>query len=136
MSSSARAGARSVIERISEAWQWGDLDGVESALAENVVMVAPGFADRIEGRAAFLDGFRDFFDNARLIAYADSEWEVHEAGSTAVVSFAFDVVYERDGVTYDSTGRDLWVLSLLDGEWCAVWRTMLDLTESEVLEGE
>ena len=34
---------------------------------------------------------------------------VDVVGETAVVSFAFAMVYERDGASYRATGRDLWV---------------------------
>ena len=134
MSARTGPGPQGVMERLSEAWQWGDLDTIAAAVVEDVVMVTPGIGERIDGREAFLAGFRDFFDNARLIAYADSDWDVHECGPTAVVSFTFEVVYERDGITYDSSGRDVWVLSLQDDEWRAVWRTMFDLSETEVSE--
>jgi hypothetical protein len=39
------------------------------------------------------------------------------------------MVYERSDKSYHATGRDLWVFSENEGEWLAVWRTMLDLDE-------
>jgi len=39
------------------------------------------------------------------------------------------MVYERDGRRYRSRGRDFWVLQEEDGQWLAIWRTMLDMDE-------
>jgi len=50
-------------------------------------------------------------------------------GSTAVASFAFEMIYQRGGTSYRSSGRDLWVFQQREGRWLAVWRTMLDLKD-------
>lgn len=39
------------------------------------------------------------------------------------------MLYEWLGTRYRATGRDLWVFEEQDGEWLAVWRTMLDTEE-------
>ena len=51
-------------------------------------------------------------------------------GETAVVSFGYQMVYERSGSRYRVTGRDLWVFQKQGGAWIAVWRTMLDTDEN------
>jgi hypothetical protein len=50
-------------------------------------------------------------------------------GDTGVVSFGYEMVYERSGKRNRATGRDLWVFVRQGGEWVAIWRTMLDLAE-------
>jgi hypothetical protein len=60
----------------------------------------------------------------------------HEAdvvGTTAVVSFRYEMDYERAGKRYRATGRDLWVFHNRQEAWTAVWRTMLDVAEAEVI---
>jgi hypothetical protein len=42
------------------------------------------------------------------------------------------MIYERAGRRYRSSGRDLWVFQKQGETWIAVWRTMLDIKESEV----
>jgi hypothetical protein len=76
-----------------------------------------------------LAGFVDFCQNARIVSYAESDPFVDLAGSTAVATFRFEMVYARDGASYRSTGRDLWVFERHGDGWLAVWRTMLDLAE-------
>ena len=53
-------------------------------------------------------------------------------GLTAVASYTFDMIYERDQRKYRATGRDLWMFSKSEDAWQAVWRTMLDMKEQEV----
>jgi ketosteroid isomerase-like protein len=118
-----------VLTSINEAGFGCDLDRLAELLDEAVVMVFPGFHGRTEGKQAMLSGFEDFCRNARLISKSESDHQVDIVGDVAVASFDFEVVYERDGKSYRSTGRDVWVLGKRDGEWRAVWRTMLDLSE-------
>ena len=119
-----------VLTRINEAWQQQRLEDLPPLLHPNIVMVLPGFAGRAEGRAAVLAGFEDFNENARPHHFEESDRQVDVRGSAAVASFAFDVTYEREGQKYRSTGRDLWVFAKEEGQWLAVWRTMLDMAEA------
>jgi len=45
------------------------------------------------------------------------EHQVDVAGDTAVVTFRYDMVYERSGERFHSTGRDLWVFQNQGGAW-------------------
>ena len=58
-------------------------------------------------------------------------YQVDVAGDTAVVTFRYDMLYERSGQRYRSTGRDLWVFQKQGRGWIAVWRTMLDMEEND-----
>jgi ketosteroid isomerase-like protein len=98
-------------------------------LHPEIVLVIPGFAGRISGRDALIEGFVDFCENARVVSFKESDLQVDQFADTAVVSFAFDMVYEREGSRYHSTGRDFWVFTRQDGSWLACWRSMLDVRE-------
>jgi hypothetical protein len=41
-------------------------------------------------------------------------------GDTAVVSFTYEMVYERAGNRSRATGRDLWVFVRQGDEWVAI----------------
>jgi hypothetical protein len=49
----------------------------------------------------------------------------------AVAIFQYEMVYERSGERYRSTGRDLWVFQGEGDAWIAVWRTMLEMQEED-----
>ncbi len=99
-------------------------------LHPEIVMMVPGSSDRAEGREAFVVGFVDFCQHATVDEFREHDLQVDVAGDTAVVTFAYEMVYERSGARYRATGRDLWVFAKQDKDWLAVWRAMFDLTEN------
>ncbi len=117
------------LQAINRAWLEGRPDDLRPLIHPDMVMVFPGFAGRVAGRDAFVAGFVDFCTNARVVSFQERDHQADDVAGTAVASFAFDMVYQREGSQYRSTGRDLWVFARTDSGWLAVWRTMLDLRE-------
>ena len=59
--------------------------------------------------------------------------DVQVIGDTAVVTFRFEMMYEREKDKREhSTGRDLWIFARDGDQWLAVWRTMLDVVDEVV----
>src|SRR5437667_4926843 len=112
---SKRDDAAATMRRINHTWLGGRIDDLEPMIHPEIVMVLPGFGARIQGRQQFLAGFRDFTDNARIHEFRDHDCQVDVAGEMAVVTFRYDMVYERSGGRYRSTGRDLWIFQKQDG---------------------
>ena len=102
----------------------------------DIVMIFPGFSGRIRGREAFLAGFLDFCQNAKIHEFREDDHQVDVAGDIAVVTFRWEMVYQRSGERFRSTGRDLWVFQNQSGAWIAVWRTMLDVQENPLVAEE
>jgi ketosteroid isomerase-like protein len=126
---SKRADVAKAMRQINQAWLNGQVQDLAPIVHTEIVMVFPGFGGRVQGREAFLAGFADFCQNATIHEFCEHDHQVDVAGDTAVVTFQYDMVYERSGARYRSTGRDLWVFELQDTAWTAVWRTMLDMEE-------
>lgn len=126
---SKHEGAAATMRRINRIWLDGQVEDIAPMVHPEIVMVVPGFTGRIQGREEFLAGFRDFCQNARIHEFRDYDHQVDVAGDTAVITFLYDMVYERHGERYRSTGRDLWVFQNQGSAWIAVWRTMLDMEE-------
>jgi ketosteroid isomerase-like protein len=129
---SKREGAAATMRRINQAWLDGQVEELESLVHPEIVMVFPGFAGRAQGREGFLAGFKDFCRNATIQEFHQHDEHVDVAGETAVVTFRFDMLYERSAKRYRSSGRDLWVFQTEGEAWVAVWRTMLDAEENIV----
>ena len=127
---SERDDAATAMREINQAWQSGRVQDLAPRIHPEIVMVFPGFAGRIQGRENFLAGFADFCQNATLEEFHEHDHQVDVAGDTAVVTFRYDMVYERSGTRYRATGRDLWVFQKQGRSWIAVWRTMLDMEEN------
>ncbi len=120
------------LEQINRAWLDGRPDAMLPWIHPRIALALPGFTGRIHGAEAFLDGFKDFCKHARVDAFEASEHLVDIVESTAVASFRFEMIYEREGSRFRATGRDFWVFQLDQGKWLAVWRTMLETAEEQV----
>lgn len=118
-----------VLDQINRIWLTGHIQDLEPLVHPEIVMVFPGFSGRMEGRDQFIAGFKDFCENAKVHEFREHEQQCDIAGETAVVTFRYEMVYERSGERYRAQGRDLWVFHAQGDEWVAVWRTMLDVEE-------
>jgi hypothetical protein len=125
-----RAAATAEMRQINSAWLNGRLDDLEASIHPDIVMVLPGFSGRVQGRDALLAGFRDFCEHAAVHEFHDHDMQTDVAGRTAVVTYTYDMVYERSSARYRVTGRELWVFERHGDSCVAVWRTMLDLQEN------
>jgi len=121
-----------LVQRINRAWLENRPQDLEELLHPDVVMVFSGFSGRSRGAGAMIAGFEDFCTHAKVHEYDESDLQVDVVGNTATASFAFVMIYEREGRRSRSTGRDLWMFGMEGGEWKATWRTMLNLQEEEV----
>ena len=117
------------MRQINQASLEGRVEDLAPMLHAEIVIVFPSFSGRAQGREEFLNGFRDFRQNATIQEFREHDREVDVAGDTAVVTFRYEMVYERTDSRYRATGRDLWVFRNQDSAWIAVWRAMLDIEE-------
>lgn len=126
---SQREAVTLAMRQINQAWLQGQVDDLAPLLHDEIVMVLPGWANRIQGKKDLMAGFRDFCQNAKVHEFHEHDLQVDVVRSAAVVTFGFEMIYERSGTRYHSTGRDLWVFQNYGPEWIAIWRTMLDVEE-------
>jgi hypothetical protein len=132
MQESKQAAVIETMRRINQIWLNGQIHHLSPVIDPEIVMVFPGFSGRIQGREQFLAGFQDFCDNAKVHEFAEHDYEADVVGNTAVITFKYEMLYERSTQRFRSTGRDLWVLHNQDSKWIAVWRTMLDVHEENL----
>ena len=126
------ASAAAAMGQINQAWQSGRLDELASMLHREIVMAPPGFDGRAQGRDAILAGFRDYCENATTLEFHERDLQADVIGDVAIVTFQYDMVYERAGARSRAGGRDLWVFQKHSGTWLAVWRTIFDMEEHPV----
>jgi ketosteroid isomerase-like protein len=127
---SKRGDAATTMRQINRAWIDGQVEDLAALVHPEIVMVFPGFTGRIQGREQFLAGFREFRQNATIQEFREHDNQVDVVGDTAVVTFRYEMLYQRSGQRYHSTGRDVWVFRREGPAWIAVWRTMLDMEET------
>jgi hypothetical protein len=118
------------MRQINAAWLHGQLDDLAPLLHPNIVMVLPGGSGRGAGKQEFLAGFRDFLESSKIHEFNEEDLQADVVGSAAVITFRYEMLYERDGARFTATGRDLWVFENQGAAWIAIWRTMLDLEDN------
>ena len=123
------ASAAAAMRQINEAWIKGRLDALAAMLHREIVMAPPGFGGRAQGRDAILAGFRDYCENATTLEFHEHDLQADVIGDVAIVTFCYDMVYERAGARSRASGRDLWVLQKHSDTWLGVWRTLFDIEE-------
>ena len=120
---------RRVVARISAAWQACRFDDLASCFDAEMVIVAPGFQARVEGRAACVETYREFMERVRVTEYHESEPAVHVWGATAVASYRWEMAWDAGGTPNRDTGHDVLVFRRVqdgpDQPWRAVWRTIV-----------
>jgi hypothetical protein len=107
-----------IVRAINDCWLEGRYDELRTHFAEEMVLAMPGFEDRVEGREAIVDSYRQFGESV--------------IGPTAVATASFEIEYVLGGATYREAGTDLLVLQRNAGTWRVVWRTVMVSTS----EGE
>jgi ketosteroid isomerase-like protein len=76
MSQESKEEAAAIMRRINRAWQEGDVEDLARMVHPDIVMAFPGFNGGIEGREAFLAGFRDFCQNATIHEFRDDDYNM------------------------------------------------------------
>lgn len=129
MQTSRVEAVNTVAQTINRMWLNGQVEALAPMVDSDIVMVFPGFTGRIQGREQFLASFRDFYENAKVHEFHDHDYQSDLVGNTAVVTFRYDMIYERASERYRASGRDLWVFRRQRNKWIAIWRTMLEIQE-------
>jgi ketosteroid isomerase-like protein len=83
------------MHRVNRLWLDGDVEALAPMVHPEMVMVFPGFSGRIRGREEFVAGFRDFCQNVKIHHFHGYDHKVDVAGHTAVVTFRYEILYER-----------------------------------------
>lgn len=130
MDESTHDSAAEAMRKINDAWLKGGIEDLASLVHPEIVMVLPDFAAKIHGSEKFLAGFRDFCQSATIQEFSEHNQQVDVAGDVAVITFRYQMVYERSGERYRAHGRDLWVFQKRGKGWSAVWRAMLSMEEN------
>ena len=110
---------------MNRAWSKGKLEKLEEYFHKDVVMVAPEFNARAEGREACIESYEEFIGRATVAAFRESDIVIDIWGATGVSTYSWDIEYELGGQVYKETGRELLVFVRTRGRWQLVWRALM-----------
>ena len=114
-----------IVKEINDSWVLGRPENLDHYFHKEIVFVAPGFSQRIEGRTACVDSFRDFCKNARVCDFKSADPAIDIFAGTAIATYSFKVEYELNNETFQEGGRDVWVFIRAEDKWLAIWRTII-----------
>ena len=123
-----------VLRKINNSWLTGRPEEMKIYLHPQIVMKFPGFSGEITGREKLIESFKEFCTNAQILEYSESDEQINVIGNCAIVVFRFEMIYEKRKYRDKSTGRDFWIFEKEDDNWLAVWRTMMDVNETKLIE--
>lgn len=112
--------------RINETCKQGTgFDTLKPYFHENVAIYPPGFQHRAQGRETCLKSYEDACSQMTFQKLDALDEHIDIFGSTAVVSYQYDCVWEYKDKTLSDVGHEILVLSKEGGEWKIVWRTLV-----------
>ncbi len=113
---------RKVIGLINSAWREKQFDGLEECFHEKAVIVGPGYVEFANGREKCAESYREFATNADVLEYTESGHKLRSWDSTAVYTFSWKMMYQRENGPKTEEGTDELLLELGSSGWQVVWR--------------
>lgn len=114
-----------LLRSLNQAWLAGRFGELGGCFHEDVVVVPPGFQQRMQGRDPCVQSYRKFATHATVLELNTSMMQVNCWGETAVASYRFEITYRRGGKELKEAGREIFVLIRENRKVQAVWRTMV-----------
>jgi hypothetical protein len=90
--------------RMDRCWLERRFGGLPAFLAEDVVMVAPGGKQRMKGREAAIESYREFMDRSRVHRFDAHDHVVTSRDGAAVVEYGWTMEWESGGEARPSGG--------------------------------
>lgn len=100
----------------TEAW---DEAAFRDYIHPDAVAIVPGTPGRIEGRDAFVAGWKGFVDATEIHAWTESDHRVtlFARGTGAVLTYFFTIRFTMGGQEITMKGRDMFTLVQQGGRW-------------------
>lgn len=91
----------------------------------NVVIVPPGMATRVEGRDKSLKSYEDACSQMTFQKLDASDEHIDVYGQTAVAYYKYECIWEFQGKKFEDTGREILVFVQDGKDWQVAWRTLI-----------
>jgi hypothetical protein len=116
---------RQTLRKMNRAWSRGRVEDLKEYFHKDIVVAAPGFTARAQGRDAVIQSYREFVQRAAILSFRESDISIDVWGGAAVVTYLWEILYEMGGQAYSETGREILFFVRARGRWRVVWRTLL-----------
>ena len=113
------------VRSVNREWLGYDMEALRVLCHPDVVIVAPGFGRRSEGRQASLSSYEGFISMATVKHFKEADPTIDLCEDTAVVTYALEIEADVNGQPYTEKGRELHVLKRTDDRWLSIWRMVV-----------
>ena len=101
-------------------WTKGNPDDLKNYFHPDMVAITPTDRKRREGREACIRDWTEFSKVAKIHSWQEIDPKIQIFGNTAIVTYYFEISFERGGKKIDFAGRDMYVLVMEGNRWLAV----------------
>ena len=105
------------VRQMNAAWTQADGAALVDYFHPEMVAIAPSEPEILRGAAACVASWQRFARTAKIHYWREIDPDVRLFGSTAVVTYQFDMRFDMAGRTIDMVGRDMLVLVKEGGRW-------------------
>jgi ketosteroid isomerase-like protein len=113
-----------VLRKLIDCWHQKQYDRMGAYIADEVIIVPPGSSERVRGREAYIQSYRDYDTAAHTTEFLPGEPQIDLFGDVAVVLFPFFIAYELNGISHREHGKEALLFKRAADSWQILWRTM------------
>ncbi len=117
------AGEREVwktLRELNDTWTKGNPEDLKRYFHVDMVAITPTDRKRREGREACVADWVEFAKAAKIHSWKEIDPRVQIYGNVAVVTYYFEISFEKSGQTINLGGRDMFVFVKEGDRWWAV----------------
>lgn len=103
----------------------GGFDKIAPLFHEDFTIVHPRFAARARGRDVSLRCYEDACSQMTFEKLDASDEQIDVYGSTAVVSYKYDCLWQFKGRQFEDDGHEVFVFVQDGQDWKVAWRTLI-----------
>lgn len=118
---------KKIIQIINNAWLDNNLYILNDYFDQEVVFMSPDYKNKLTGKNACINSYKQFLDSAEIIEYQQGEPEINIWDNTAAAFYEFDITYLMKGKTYSEKCKDFFVFNRDESDnsfWKAVYRML------------
>lgn len=119
-----------LVRKLQNTWLENRVADLAAFFDENVVFFSPGRTERIVGKEAMIESYKQFLSASTVHNFQITNLHIDIFDTTAVAVLTFDVSYELQDKTYDEKGNDIMILNKRNSNWKIVWRTQIPVQDS------
>jgi ketosteroid isomerase-like protein len=108
------------LKDMNKTWTEGNPDDLKNYFHADMVAITPTDKKRREGREACVADWVEFSKTAKILSWKEIDPKIQVYGNTAVVTYYFEISFERGGQKIDFGGRDMYIFVREANRWWAV----------------